>query len=446
MTHRLFWKLCLILATGVVALFYLLHLLISHTEDDMSLIAVDDRTTITAWGKQAEEIYLEGDQAALEKWLANLQKDEKTWAAIASYEVKHIAGDALKEKFYTAYNLGRSVDWKIHLDFTLNPVMEVPFSNSSVSFLIRLPDRMMPGNYLKYTEIIMQIIIPTIILAFLSYLLYRYIMEPLSQLQTATRKFSKGNFEVRAQKLMGNRRDEFSELAITFDQMATRIGEQIINQRQLISDLSHELRTPLTRLDIALDEEKQLNDKSSNIKRIDRESKQIRKLVEDTLTLAWLDNEKPTLQQESVELIDLLDVLVGDAKFEFPDRIIECQFPNSALIHNSSHRAAGQALENILRNALRYTPAGKRVIIIVDESTTDYIVQINDEGPGVATEYLEMIFRPFFRLDKSREANSDSFGLGLALAQRQLFAIRTTIKATNMDTSGLSMTLLFPKT
>lgn len=446
MTRHLFWKLCLILATGVVALFYLLNLLISHTEDDMSFIAVENRAAITAWGKQAESIYLTGDTVALEQFLENLQETEDTWAAIASYEVKHIAGNPLKEKFYTAYNLGRSVDWKIHLYFSLNPVMEVPFSDTSVSFLIRLPDRMRPGSYLKYTEVVVQIIIPTILLIFLSYLLYRYIMKPLSQLQTATRQFSKGNFDVRAKKLMGNRRDEFSELAVTFDQMATQIGEQIINQRQLIADLSHELRTPLTRLDIALDEVKQLNGSSQNVKRINRESKQIRKLVEDALTFAWLDNEKPTLQQESVELIDLLDVLVMDAEFEFPDRIIDCHFPNSALIQNSSHRAAGQALENILRNALRYTPPGKKVVISIEESVNDYTVYINDQGPGVPSEYLELIFRPFFRIDKSREANSDSFGLGLALAQRQLFAIRTTIKATNINPVGLSMKLCFPKT
>jgi two-component system sensor histidine kinase PfeS len=446
MTHRLFWKLCSIIATGVVALFYLLNLLTSHTEDGMSHLTVTDRNTLTAWGKQAEKLYLSNDQYALERWLGDLQESEETWVTVASYEVDHIAGNNLKESFYKGYNLGRNVDWKIHLYFAQNPVMEVPFENKQVSFLILLPDRMRPGIYLKYTEIIMQIIVPTILLAFLSYLLYRYIMKPLSQLQMATRQFSKGNFKIRAQKLMGDRNDEFSELAFSFDQMAERIGEQFINQRQLIADLSHELRTPLTRLDIALAEEVSLNEKSHNIKRIERESIQIRKLVEDTLTLAWLENEKPILQQESVELVDLLDVLVDDAKFEFPDRIIDFQLPNSALIHNSSHRAAGQALENILRNALRFTPPRKKVSIFLEDTKYAVTIHINDEGPGVPTEYLEMIFKPFFRLDKSREANSDSFGLGLALVQRQLSAIRATVLAKSASNGGLLMTVRFPKT
>lgn len=445
MTHRLFLKLCLIIATGVVALFYLLNLLNSHTENNMSYLSNNDKDTITAWGKKAEKLYLANNSVNLDEWINELQIAENTWAGIATYKVNYIVGNTTQEKLYKGFNLGRSVDWKIHLDFSQNPVMEVPFSGKPISFLIKLPSRMRPGNYLKYTEIIMQIIIPAIILVILSYLLYRYIMEPLGQLQSATRQFSKGKFEVRAQGLMGNRRDEFFELAVTFDNMAIRIGEQFINQKQLIADLSHELRTPLTRLDIALASEKQSNVDSPNIKRIKRESKHIRKLVEDSLTLAWLENEKPTLEQESVELIDLLDVLMADAAYEFPDRNINCHFPNSALILNSSHRAAGLAIENILRNALRYTPTGQDVTLTITESSKSFSLYIDDQGPGVPEEFIELIFRPFFRLDKSREENSDSFGLGLALAQRELSAIRTTVCAKNLKQGGLSMIICFPK-
>jgi len=446
MRHRLFLKLCLIIATGVVALFYMLNILTSHTEDGMSHLALEDRQTLNVWGQQAEALYLAGDELALEHWLSDLQSQENTWAAIASVDIGHVAGDKLKESFYIGYNLGRNVDWKIHLYFDVNPVMQIPFSDTRVSFLIYLPDRMRPGAYWQYTEVIMQIIVPAIVLALLSYLLYLYIMKPLIQLQTATRRVSKGNFDVSAKALMGNRNDEFSELADTFDQMATRIDQQITSQRQLIADLSHELRTPLTRLDIALAQEKNEAHSSDNIKRITRESKHIRKLVEDTLTLAWLENEKPELQQESLELVDLLDVLVDDASYEYPDRHIKCQFPDSAMIEKSSHRAAGQALENILRNALRYTPPDKTVTVSVVENVNDIVINIIDQGPGVPNEYLTTIFKPFFRLDKSREAGSNSFGLGLALAQRQLAAVRANVTAQQASDGGLWMMVSFPKT
>lgn len=466
MNRKLFWKLCLIIATGVVALFYVIGLLTSRTEEGMSLLAVEDRQTLTAWGAEAQELYLAGDKQALSTWLHALQDKESTWASIASYDIERIAGGMLDDRFNQGYNLGRNVQWKVHLYFADNPVMEVPFKDQQISFLIQLPERMRPGVYWRYTEITFQIILPTILLALLSFILYRHIMKPLLQLQLATGRFSKGQFDVRAKTLMGERNDEFSDLATAFDQMAARIGDQIISQRQLIADLSHELRTPLTRLDIALGAVKDNSASSENanfeyissenIERIDRESKHIRKLVEDTLTLAWLENEQPELQQESLELIDLLDVLIDDAKFEFPDRQIVSDFPDSALIENSSHRAAGQALENILRNALRYTSNGKKVFVTVRDLSHEFQIDIVDQGPGVPEEFLNTIFKPFFRVDKSRAAQGNSFGLGLALAQRQLSAIRARVSAANVMRSthicssveivGLRMTINLPKT
>ncbi|WP_246028936.1 sensor histidine kinase [Litorilituus sediminis] len=374
-------------------------------------------------------MYLTLGVSALETYLKTLQQREDTWVSVINYQLNKLAGDVIKADYYQGYNFGRSVDWKVHLYFARNPVMEVPFQEGQVSFLIQLPERMRPGSYWRHTRVTMQIILPMILLALLSYLLYRHIMAPLKQLQLATQAFSHGNLKVRVRKLLGSRNDELSELANTFDQMAARIGELIVGQRQLIADLSHELRTPLTRLDIALDNLSSQNENQENIERIKRESKQIRRLVEDTLTLAWLTNEKPKLQQESIDLVDLLDVVIDDAQFEFPQKRIHCQLPNSAQLNNSSHRALGQALENIIRNALRYTSKDKGIKITLKESVQHFEIDIADNGPGVPKEYLSKIFEPFFRVDKSRPAGSDSFGL--ALAQRQIAAINGEIFAQN---------------
>jgi two-component system sensor histidine kinase PfeS len=445
MTHKLFLKLCFIIALSLVIAFYILNLFTSKTEEGMSYLSAADIQTLNSWGKQAEKLYLSGNKQALDEWLAIHQKQENTWMVIAGFDIENIAGETSKSEYYRGYNLGRSVDWKIHLYFDQNPVMQVPFSDKRTSLLVYLPDRMRPGSYWQYTQITLQIIVPAILLIVLFYLLYRYIMTPLLQLKVATREFSEGKFDVSAKKMMGKRHDEFSELAVTFDQMATRIGEQLKSQRQLIADLSHELRTPLTRLDIALEKENNLSSPNENIARINRESKQIRKLVEDTLSLAWLENEQPELRQESLELVDLLDVLIDDAKFEFPSNIIVSHLPNSAIVENSSHRAAGQALENVLRNALRYTPVGKKVSVVVSEKNEEVTIKIIDQGPGVPEKFLNTIFKPFFRVNKSRPTDGCSFGLGLALAQRQLAAIRGSISANNQKDGGLCMTINLPK-
>lgn len=446
MSRRLFWRLCLLIATGIVALFYMIDQVTSSTEEGMSMLSQENRQQLTQWGRKAERLYNEGKMDELNAWIKDLEQQENTWITIANYDVWSLAGSELKPTFYQGNNMGRSVDWKIHLYFDFNPIMEVRFENKQASFLIQLPTRMRPGTYWRYTEIALQIVIPCLLLALLSYFLYRYIMKPLRQLQLATRRFSSGQLEVRAQPLMGERNDEFYELASSFDQMATRIGEQLISQRQLIADLSHELRTPLTRLDIAVAAAKQEGEVGSeNIERIARESQHVRRLVEDTLNLAWLENEKPELQQESLELTDLVDVLVEDAKFEFADRNIVCELPDTALVKNTSHRAAAQAIENILRNALRYTPSGKTVELHLTESDQDFELNILDQGPGVPEDLLQTIFKPFFRVDKSRERDGSSFGLGLALAQRQLAAIRGSVTAQNRADSGLSMLISIPK-
>ena len=226
--------------------------------------------------------------------------------------------------------------------------------------------------------------------------------------------------------------------------MAERIEELITSQRQLISDLSHELRTPLARLDIALSCLNNDNNKEKNLKRIERESLQIRKLVEDSLTLAWLENERPELKKEDVELSDLLDVLARDALFEFPDRRLNYHLPNSLIIKNTSHLALGQAIENILRNAMRYTPRDKAVSLSVYTNPHYCQIEIADQGPGINPKLLDKIFKPFFRIENDRPDTGKSFGLGLALARRQLAIIGGRVWAENIATGGLTVFIRIP--
>ena len=437
------WKLCIIIATGLVAFFYILSVVTTRTEDGMSFISEDDRNQLTAWGKEAEQLYLSNDKVALDAWLTSLKKQENTWIAVASFNIEHIAGDDLEIVTADGQHFGRSVDWKIHLYFEINPVMEIPFTEAKGSFLIKLPKRMRPGGYWLTTRIFMQVLLPMAILILLSALLYRHIIIPLQQLDNAAFAFSRGDFNVRVRKLLGTRNDELSHLASTFDQMAIKIGELIANQRQLISDLSHELRTPLTRLDIAVNNFDVTNS-SQHLDRIARESNHIRKLVEDTLTLAWLENEKPIIQQEDVDLVDLLDVVIDDAKFEFPDRELKFTSPSNAIIHNSSHKALGPALENIIRNALRYTPASKTVAVSLALHQDNY--HINRSRPGIPEQYLDKVFNPFFRVDNSRIAGNDSFGLGLALAKRHLHSVRAQVTAENKLDGGLTVMIIIPIT
>lgn len=446
MSRQLFLKLCLVLVAGVVALFWLIDLVTSRAETGMSFIAREHRQQITDWGREAERMYLSGDMQALETWLRELGEREDTWTAVAGFKTRLLAGDHLLEDYDGDYFLGRSLDWQIHLYMEHNPVMEVPFAGSDeqVAFLIRLPARMRPGGNLEIAWLSLHIVLPMVLLGLVAFILYRHIMTPLRKLENATRSFALGKLDTRVRQSLGKRNDELSELADTFDGMAERIGALVTSQRQLIADVSHELRTPLTRLDIAVQNLGQGLDAEGNLKRITRESANIRKLVDDSLTLAWLENERPDLQQESLDLTDLIDVLAEDARFEFPDRKLILALPDNAPVSNSNHISLGQALENILRNALRFTPEKKSVSVSVKDCEDHYRICIEDEGGGVPEQDLERIFEPFYRTETSRH-DSSGFGLGLALAKRQIAAVGGVLRAANLGGKGLAMIIDLPK-
>ena len=442
MKNRLLLKLCGIIGVGTVLLFWVVDILSNQAEQSMSYMAEQHKQELRDFAKQAEGIYINQGDAALELWLQELQQKEQTWAAIATLDVNTLANSNLTEKYVDGLWLGRNLDWIIHLYFDFNPVMDIPFSDNKTHFLIELPQRMRPGEYYTYADMAIQFALPLLILSLLSFTLYQHVMSPLRKLENATKQFSEGNFDVRVNMSLDSRDDELTALADTFDHMADRTSELIISQRQMLSDLSHELRTPLTRMDMAVDFVEQQLDPKKAIERLRYESANMRELVEDALTLAYLDTERPKLNTDNFDLVELVNVICEDSRFEYPEHQLVTTLPEQASIKNSSQRALGQAIENVIRNALHHTPVKNKVEVSLSHAENTYSLVVQDQGQGVPEEFLEDIFKPFFRVDKSRtllevESLYDSgkkrkgFGLGLALAQRQIEAVKGQVKASN---------------
>lgn len=449
MKNLLLWKLFFVIVIGSVVLFWVVDLLTKHTEQSMSFISEAHQQEILAYGEEAESLYSLGDEQVLATWLSDLQKKEQTWAAVSQAQITPLANSVLSEQFLEGFRLGRNVTWKIHLYFQENPIMDVPFADGKTHFLIRLPQRMRPGSYFRYTDLALQIALPFIVLCFLTWVLYRHVMRPVEKLERATRQFRDGDFDVRVKEEQGERHDELANLGDTFNQMAEKTSHLISSQRQLLADLSHEVRTPLARMDMAVDFVEQGINPEKALARLRYESKAMRELVEDTLTLVWLDNEKPQLNQDDFDLVELITVICDDARFEYPDRRLNTDdMPSNALLIHSSQHALGQAFENIIRNALSHTPHESSVDISLSTTETSFEVHIKDYGPGVPEDSLGQIFKPFFQVDDSRLASfsrnstiaSESFdhdkkrggyGLGLALAKRQIAAVGGSVKAEN---------------
>lgn len=440
MNRRLFWKLCLVIALGGVLLFWGIARLAWQTEERMSFIDPEHQRTLRHYAEQAEALHLAGDAPAFQRWLATLQQQEQTWAALVETEVMPLSGSELSPRFVESFGLGRDISWKIHLYFDENPIMDIPLSDARLRFLIQLPPRMRPGLHWHYAKLLLQLALPLILLLIVCLLLYRHLMQPLARLEQAARQFSDGRLDVRVRSLLGSRNDELARLAETFDAMAARTGRLITDQRQRLADMSHELRTPLTRIEMAVSLAEQEAGASALLQRIRSDCVGMRRLLEDALTLSWLENEDPRLRDEDLDLSELLDSILDDARFEYPDRLIDCALPEQAPLSDSSSRALGQAIENVVRNALDHTPVGGRVEVRLERQQEHWRLTVTDQGPGVPEHWLEQIFRPFFRGNLERMG----FGLGLALARRQIEAIGGSISAHNHVRGGLLMVLRLP--
>lgn len=443
MNKQFFWKLCLIIVAGSVALYWLIDFLSNHAEIRMSHISKQYQQQLVTYADKAEQLYIQGDIAALTAYMKKIQHEENTWASVVQAKLETLADTHLSKRYIDGFTLGRDISWKIHLYFEENPVMSITFADKKTYFLIKLPARMRPGNYWGATSLVLKIALPVVLLSILTALLYQNMMQPLRRLEQASRKLSQGDFTARVCTHLGSRKDEFTHVAQTFDSMAQRIGKMIVSQREFIADFSHELRTPITRIEMALAcAQSELNGQEM-LARIALEVKGMRKLAEDSLTLAWLDNEEPKIINEDFDLTDLLDSIIDDGNFEFPNKVITRKFPES-LYFNGNSRLLGQALENIVRNALRY--ADQTVVLALTSEKNIISLTITDDGEGVEEKYLADIFKAFYRIPTTEApAANPGFGLGLALAQRQIIACHGQVFANNDANAGLKITILLPK-
>ena len=449
MKRRLLWKVCGIVATGGLALVISTSLLEKWAERQMSVIAPHHQRTLADWGATAEALYRAGDDAALAAWLEALQAQENTWAAVVTSSVTPVAGGTLSAQFEEGYRLGRLIEWPIHLYFPDNPIMDITFAGGHRHFLITLPQRMRPGSHLKSVIWLVNGLIPLLTLLAIGWLLYRHISGPLRYLQDATTAIAEG--QPHANRNLPPRHDELGELMLRFDGMASKTQATITAQRQLLADLSHEIRAPLTRLSLAIEQMKAGATSSASLARLEQESQQMRQLVNDALTLAWLTHETPAVGNDTFDLVDLLDALLDDVRFEYPDHRWCVSLPESALLMHSNQRALGQALENLLRNACHYSSAPHEVAkpptvtLTLSAGPHSYQLTLRDNGPGVEASQLPHVFTPFYRTAEARQSRPEGTGLGLALALRHIQAVQGGISTRNHPQGGLEHVITLPK-
>ena len=251
-----------------------------------------------------------------------------------------------------------------------------------------------------------------------------------------------GNLDTRLGQAMGRRRDELSDLGRDFDQMAGQISALMASQRRLLHDVSHEMRSPLARLQAAVG---LLRQRPENLMaacdRLERECGRMDKLIGELLHLARLEAGVGLHFDENIALDQLLSDLAADAELEAEAAQRRIELDCAAGLRLSGNADLLQsAIENVVRNALRYTPPDSAVGISARLESGTIHVSVCDSGPGVPEGRLADIFDAFCRIDDSGAGH----GLGLAIAQRVVLAHGGSICARNRQGGGLCVESQLP--
>jgi signal transduction histidine kinase len=277
-----------------------------------------------------------------------------------------------------------------------------------------------------------------------SYVISRYLTKPLAKLGEAAAGIAEGRLETRVGPSLRNRRDEIAGLARNFDVMAERIEALVTGQRRLLGDVSHELRSPLSRLIVALSLVKQgpAEEAAENLERIGLEARRLDTLIGQLLALTRIDSGVDRGSPAPLELTDLVQEIANDGDFEARarNRRVVIQTADACTL-TGFEELLRSAVENVVRNAIRYTAEGTSVEISLQAGPSRALLRVRDYGPGVPENMLSEIFLPFRRV---ANGNSEGAGLGLAIAERAVHVHRGTIRASNAQPHGLIVEIDLP--
>jgi len=289
---------------------------------------------------------------------------------------------------------------------------------------------------------------------FTTFVLVLLFTRPLVRMRKAARALANGDLSVRIYQsssgVLQSHSDEFQGLIQDFNHMAERLESLVDAQKLLLRDVSHELRSPLARLSVALElaHDNTNPEIDVHLARIEREASKLNQLIGQLLALSSMEARENTSFQP-VSLNQLCRQLLPDAEYEARQRsctvtIVE---DNQCTIRGNADLLY-RAIENVIRNAIRYTDPGTEITLRIAESVLDgrqfAAIEITDHGPGIPEGELAHIFRPFYRVDQARSSSTGGFGVGLAITERAVRLHSGILRAANRPKRGTSILFLFP--
>jgi two-component system sensor histidine kinase CpxA len=318
-----------------------------------------------------------------------------------------------------------------------NMVVAVRAPRGGVYYLIQRPRFDTLVQQLPYFFLILST------LGLLCWLLAVNIATPLGRMAAGVRRFGAGELDAR---LGVRRKDEIGELSQAFDEMAGRIEALVRSERQLLQDVSHELRSPLARLGVSVQLARRPDQREVGLAQMEREVERLGELVGDLVAMTKAEGSAAQSSRRPVRLDVLAQDVVETCQVEASGRGSSIHWANLAgeveLAANAE--LLWRLLENVIRNAIYYGPPNSVVeVTLVSAAANSAEITVRDHGPGVAPEDLAKLFRPFYRTDPSRTADTGGLGLGLSIAQRAVLLHHGTIVAENAS-PGLRVRIWLP--
>lgn len=301
-----------------------------------------------------------------------------------------------------------------------------PFIASTGVLVVGIPLAAVDASLSHLEDVELVIVLGALaLLGILGYVVVRVGIRPLVEIESTAEAIAAGDLTRRVRPT--NPSTEIGRLGASLNTMLTRIEESFRVQqesesrlRRFVADASHELRTPVTSIRgyaelFRRGARNRPEDLALAMRRIEDEAIRMATLVEDLLLLARLDQGRP-LRRELVDLSELTIDGAADAQVIAPDRQIDVIAPPGVQVVGDEERLR-QIIGNLLQNALRYTPQGSPIEVVVTARESWATLEVRDHGPGIASEHVERIFERFYRADESRTRGVGGTGLGLSIVQ-----------------------------
>src|SRR6185312_7201636 len=404
--------------------------------------------------QRAAEVYEQSGPQALTAALQATEKSSGVGGTFFDESGKELSGrpapPAAAELIAKAAE-SRDIEFNFAVENTLVARPVVSAKGQRYIYLAHIPR---PPFQPTFQSLGLRLLVVLVIGGIFCFWLARYLATPLFKLRTTTNELAEGNLGARISTKLAKRRDEVGQLGRDFNAMAERLEGMVKAQQRLLGDISHELRSPLARLGVALGLARQRSgaEASGALDRIERESDNLNEMISQLLALTRLESGTDGRKRSEVDLTALVREVVHDADYEARslNRSVQVVSSDNCSI-NGVEELLRSAVENVVRNAVRYTPEGTAVEVALRKQNGNghnfAVISVRDRGKGVPDEALEKIFRPFYRTEDARDRQSGGgTGLGLAITERAVRMHGGTVEATNAPGGGLSvkMKLLLP--